>query len=171
MNNPEIIRRVLKDTKTIALIGASIKTSRPSNYVMKYLLDVGYNVIPINPGLKEGTTIHGQKVYESLSSIPACANIDMVDIFRNSAAVPSIVDEILQMNNGNDNDNVIDEDDDDNKHKHNIKSIWMQIGVINEDAALKAKNSGLDVIMNACPKIEIPKLNINISTNNIRSEL
>ena len=166
MNNPEIIRRVLKDTKTIALIGASIKSNRPSNYVMRYLLDNGYNVIPINPGLKEGTTIHGQKVYESLSSIPACANIDMVDIFRNSAAVPSIVDEILEMNNGNDNDNVIDEDDDDNKHKHNIKSIWMQIGVINEDAALKAKKSGLDVIMNACPKIEIPKLNIN----NVRSE-
>ncbi|OEU12543.1 CoA-binding domain-containing protein [Fragilariopsis cylindrus CCMP1102] len=153
-NNPEIIRKVLSNTKTIALIGASIKSNRPSNYVMKYLLDVGYNVIPINPGLKEGTTIHGQKVYESLSSIPACANIDMVDIFRNSAAVPSIVDEILQMNNDND------------KH-HNIKSIWMQVGVINEDAALKAKNSGLDVVMNACPKIEIPKLNIN----NIRSEL
>ena len=167
-NNPEIIRKVLINTKTIALIGASIKTNRPSNYVMKYLLDNGYNVIPINPGLKKGTTIHGQKVYESLSSIPACANIDMVDIFRNSAAVPSIVDEILQMNNGNDNDNVIDEDDEDkHKDKHSIKSIWMQVGVINEDAALKAKNSGLDVIMNACPKIEIPKLNIN----NIRSEL
>ena len=177
MNNPEIIRRVLKDTKTIALIGASIKSNRPSNYVMKYLLDVGYNVIPINPGLKEGTTIHGQKVYNTLSSIPACTNIDMVDIFRKSEAVPSIVDEILLMNNGNDNDVVSDEDDDeDNKHnnkynKHNIKSIWMQVGVINEDAALKAKKSGLDVIMNACPKIEIPKLNINITTNNIRSEL
>ena len=172
-NNPEIIRKVLINTKTIALIGASIKTNRPSNYVMKYLLDVGYNVIPINPGLKEGTTIHGQKVYNTLSSIPACTNIDMVDIFRKSEAVPSIVDEILLMNNGNDNDVISDEDDDeDNKHnnkynKHNIKSIWMQIGVINEDAALKAKKSGLDVIMNACPKIEIPKLNIN----NIRSEL
>ena len=172
MNNPEIIRRVLKDTKTIALIGASIKSNRPSNYVMKYLLDNGYNVIPINPGLKEGTTIHGQKVYNTLSSIPACTNIDMVDIFRKSEAVPSIVDEILLMNNGNDNDVISDEDDDeDNKHnnkynKHNIKSIWMQIGVINEDAALKAKKSGLDVIMNACPKIEIPKLNIN----NVRSE-
>ena len=69
-----------------------------------------------------------------------------------------------------DSDNVIvdDDDDDDDKDKHhNIKSIWMQVGVINEDAALKAKNSGLDVVMNACPKIEIPKLNIN----NIRSEL
>ena len=163
-NNPEIIRKVLINTKTIALIGASIKTNRPSNYVMKYLLDVGYNVIPINPGLADGkTTIHGQKVYESLSSIPACTNIDMVDIFRNSEAVPSIVDEILEMNNGN----VIDEDDEDkHKDKHSIKSVWMQVGVINEDAALKAKKSGLDVIMNACPKIEIPKLNIN----NVRSE-
>jgi predicted CoA-binding protein len=163
-NNPEIIRKVLINTKTIALIGASIKTNRPSNYVMKYLLDVGYNVIPINPGLADGkTTIHGQKVYESLSSIPACTNIDMIDIFRNSEAVPSIVDEILEMNNGN----VIDEDDGDkHKDKHSIKSVWMQVGVINEDAALKAKKSGLDVIMNACPKIEIPKLNIN----NIRSE-
>ena len=162
-NNPEIIRKVLINTKTIALIGASIKTNRPSNYVMKYLLDNGYNVIPINPGLKEGTTIHGQKVYNTLSSIPACTNIDMVDIFRKSEAVPSIVDEILLMNNGN----VIDEDDEDkHKDKHSIKSVWMQVGVINEDAALKAKKSGLDVIMNACPKIEIPKLNIN----NVRSE-
>jgi len=177
MNNPEIIRKVLINTKTIALIGASIKENRPANYVMKYLLDNGYNVIPVNPGLKEGTLIHGQKVYDTLSSIPSHKNIDMVDIFRNSAAVPSIVDEILKMNNNmnndndNDNDVKIDDDDEDNKkHKHhNIKSIWMQVGVINEDTALKAKNSGLDVIMNACPKIEIPKLNI-ISTN-IRSEL
>jgi predicted CoA-binding protein len=175
MNNPETIRKVLINTKTIALIGASIKSNRPSNYVMKYLLDNGYNVIPINPGLKDGSEIHGQKVYDTLSSIPTHKNIDMVDIFRNSAAVPSIVDEILKMNNmdededdnsSNSNDN--DNEDNTNKHKHkhkkhNIKSIWMQVGVINEDAALKAKNSGLDVIMNACPKIEIPKLNINIS--------
>jgi predicted CoA-binding protein len=151
MNNPETIRKVLTNTKTIALIGASIKPKRPSNYVMKFLLDNGYNVIPINPGLKEGSEIHGQKVYDSLSSIPTRNNIDMVDIFRNSDAVPSIVDEILEMNMNNTYDD---------KRHHNIKSIWMQVGVINEDACKKAKNAGLDVIMDACPKIEMPKLNI-----------
>jgi predicted CoA-binding protein len=174
MNNSEIIiRKVLINTKTIALIGASIKPNRPSNYVMKYLLDNGYNVIPVNPGLADGSfEIYGQKVYNSLSSIPTCTNIDMVDIFRNSAAVPSIVDEILKMNSNDndididiDNDDLtIDDDEDNNKQFHNIKSIWMQVGVINEDAALKAKKSGLDVIMNACPKIEIPKLNIRTPT-------
>ena len=130
------IRKVLSQSRTIALVGASQKPERPAHYVMQYLLDKGYKVIPINPGL-EGKALLGQKVYSSLSSIDE--PIDMVDIFRNSAAVPPIVDEAIAVN---------------------AKSIWMQVGVVNEDAAKKANEAGLDVVMNRCPKIEIPRLGL-----------
>lgn len=112
---------------------------RPSNYVMKFLLDNGYNVIPVNPGLV-GQEIHGKMVYTSLSSIPKDVRIDMVDIFRNSEAAPPIVDEAISIG---------------------AKYIWMQSGVINETAAETAKKAGLEVVMDACPKIEIPQLNIS----------
>ena len=137
-NNPETIRKVLTTSKNIALVGASVKSVRPSNYVMKFLLDNGYNVIPINPGL-EGRELHGQKVYGSLSSIPKDVKIDMVDIFRNSEAVPPIVEEAISIG---------------------AKCIWMQSGIINEEAAETAKNAGLEVVMDACPKVEIPQLGI-----------
>jgi predicted CoA-binding protein len=134
----ETIRKVLTNSRTIALVGASAKAARPSNYVMKYLLDYGYNVIPINPGL-EGQELHGKTVYGSLSSIPKeiRSTIDMVDIFRNSEAVPPIVDEAISIG---------------------AKSIWMQSGIIDEAAAETATNAGLDIVMDTCPKIEIPQL-------------
>jgi len=135
-NSPDTIRKVLTTSKNIALVGASAKSARPSNYVMKFLLDNGYNVVPINPGLA-GQELHGQTVYGSLSSIPKDVPIDMVDIFRNSEAVPPIVDEAISIG---------------------AKFIWMQSGVINEAAAKTAKNAGLEVVMNACPKIELPQL-------------
>jgi len=138
-NNPETIRKVLSTSRNIALVGASAKSIRPSNYVMKFLLDNGYNVVPVNPGL-EGQELHGKVVYGSLSSIPKDVHIDMVDIFRNSEAVPPIVDEAISIG---------------------AKCIWMQSGVINETAAEKAKEAGLEVVMDACPKIEIPRLNIS----------
>jgi len=139
-NNPETIRKVLTNARNIALVGASVKTARPSNFVMKFLLDAGYNVIPVNPGL-EGQELHGKMVYGSLSSIPeSVGRIDMVDIFRNSAAVPPIVDEAISIG---------------------AKCIWMQSGVINEAAAETASSAGLDVVMDACPKIEMPRLNIS----------
>ena len=138
-NHPETIRKVLTTSKNIALVGASAKSVRPSNYVMKFLLDSGYNVIPVNPGL-EGQELHGKMVYGSLSSIPNDVSIDMVDIFRNSEAVPPIVDEAISIG---------------------AKSIWMQSGVINETAAEVAKKAGLEVVMDTCPKIEMPQLNIS----------
>jgi predicted CoA-binding protein len=116
---------------------------------MKFLLDHGYNVIPVNPGL-EGQELYGKSVYGSLSSIPKDVRIDMVDIFRNSEAVPQIVDEAISIG---------------------AKSIWMQMGVINEIAAKTAKEAGLDVVMDACPKIEIPQLNISCPSSQPLSEL
>jgi len=148
-NNPDTIRKVLTTSRNIALVGASAKSVRPSNYVMKYLLDNGYNVIPVNPGL-EGQELHGKKVYGSLSSIPKDVPIDMVDIFRNSEAVPPIVDEAISIG---------------------AKSIWMQSGIINDAAAETAKKAGLEVVMNTCPKIEMPQLNISGPSSLPLSEL
>lgn len=131
LNSEATIRKILNNSKTIALVGASPKPERPSNYVMKFLLDHNYDVIPINPGL-EGQELYGKRVFASLSSIPKTVEIDMVDIFRNSDAVPPIVDEAIQVG---------------------AKYIWMQLGVINEEAAEKARNFGLDVVQDACPKV------------------
>jgi predicted CoA-binding protein len=138
MNEEATIRSILTSSKSIALVGASVKTDRPSNYVMKYLLDHGYKVVPVNPGLA-GQTLHGQPVYASLADIPKTEPIDMIDIFRNSEAAGEIVDEAIAVG---------------------AKSIWMQMGVINEEAAQRSQEAGLMVVMNACPKIEIPRLGI-----------
>lgn len=137
-NDEATIRRVLESSKTIALVGASAKPERPAHYVMQYLLDKGYSVIPINPGL-EGKDLLGEKVYASLSGIPSEQKVDMVDIFRNAAACPAIVDEAISIG---------------------AKSVWMQIGVVNEEAASTAQEAGLDVVMDRCPKIEIPRLGV-----------
>ena len=96
LHSEATVRKILTNSKTIALVGASPKPERPSNYVMKFLLDHNYDVIPINPGL-EGQELYGKTVYGSLSSIPKTVEIDMVDIFRNSAAVPPIVDEAISI--------------------------------------------------------------------------
>ena len=134
----ELIKSILRSTKTIAMVGASGNSVRPSYFAMKYLLDKGYVVHPVNPGL-EGKEILGQKVYASLKDVPA--PIDMVDIFRSSDAAAGIVDEALR-----------------EKDRLGIKVIWMQLGVINEDAAAKAREAGLTVVMDRCPKIEYGRL-------------
>ncbi len=127
---------ILRSTKTIALIGASAKEVRPSNIVMKYMLDKGYKVIPVNPGMA-GKEILGQKVYASLSDIPF--SVDMVDIFRNSEAAGAITDEALGLENL-------------------PETIWMQLSVRNDEAAAKAEAKGVQVVMNRCPKMEYGKL-------------
>ncbi|KAG7366883.1 CoA-binding domain containing protein [Nitzschia inconspicua] len=141
------IRKILTNSKTIALVGASAKPERPSNYVMKFLLDHNYDVIPINPGL-EGQVLYGKTVFASLSSIPKSVQVDMVDIFRNSAQVPPIVDEAIEIG---------------------AKYIWMQVGVTNIEAAEKARKAGLEVVQDACPKVQIPVL--GITGPSISSEL
>ncbi|MEQ8321809.1 MAG: CoA-binding protein [Rhodospirillales bacterium] len=134
----ELMRRILKDTRTIAMAGASPNWVRPSNFAMKYLQGKGYQVHPINPG-HAGKEIWGRLTYASLADVPG--PIDMLDIFRNSEAAGTLVDEAIQL-----------------KNEKQIKIIWMQLGVINEDAAKRAEDAGLTVIMDRCPKIEYGRL-------------
>jgi predicted CoA-binding protein len=128
------IARVLSTTRTIALLGASAKPSRPSYEVMAFLLQQGYEVLPVNPGLA-GQTLQGRLVYAQLADIPK--TIDMVDVFRNAAYLPAIVAEACAIG---------------------AKTLWTQLEVVDEQAAATAKNAGIEVIMNRCPAIEIPRL-------------
>jgi predicted CoA-binding protein len=128
------LRRILRDTKTIAMVGASANWNRPSYFAMKYLLDRGYRILPVNPAAA-GQDIMGQKVYGSLDELPLKA--DMVDIFRNSEAAGPITDAAIS---------------------HGAKVVWMQLGVRNDVAAAEAEAAGLQVVMNRCPKIEYGRL-------------
>ena len=134
----EVLVRILSNTKTIALVGASAKPERPSHGVMRFLLEHGYHVTPINPGLV-GQRIHGQLVYGSLSAVPH--SVDMVDVFRESSALPNLVDEIIAL-------------------RIRPKYIWTQLGVYDLPSAMRAEASGIEVVMHRCPAIEIPRLRL-----------
>ena len=133
-----LIARILLSVKTIAMVGASPNEVRPSSFAMKYLTEKGFKIIPVNPG-QAGKEIMGQKVYASVSDIPG--PVDMVDVFRNSEAAGPVTDEVIA-----------------NKARLGVKVLWMQLGVINEEAAKRAEAAGLTVIMNRCPKIEYGRL-------------
>ena len=139
------LRKILRDTKTIAMVGLSANWNRPSFFAAKYLLDRGYKVIPVNPAAK-GQEILGQKVYGSLDELPVKA--DMVDIFRKSGAAGPITDEAI---------------------RHGAKVVWMQLGVVNMEAAERAEKAGLKVVMNRCPKIEHSRLAGTIEWHGIAS--
>jgi uncharacterized protein len=134
--SPDYIRSILQDVKTVALVGASANTVRPSYFVLKYLIDKGYTVIPVNPGLA-GQDLLGQKVYATLADIPV--SIDMVDIFRNSDAALNVTKEALALT-------------------QKPKVIWMQLSVKNHEASELAEAAGLRVVMDRCPKMEYGKL-------------
>jgi predicted CoA-binding protein len=129
-----LIAEVLRSVNSIALLGASQRPERPSYEVMQFLLSRGYDVIPVNPAIGD-TEILGQKVYSSLEEIPR--HIDMVDVFRNSSHLSSIVRDIV---------------------KQSIGIIWTQLDVIDTEAAQYAESHGIRVIMNRCPAIEWPRL-------------
>jgi len=126
------LRKILKETKTIAMVGLSDKWYRPSNFAAKYLLDHGYKVIPVNPAYKE---ILGQKCYKSLLDIKE--NVDVVDCFRKAEEIPQIAKDAITIG---------------------AKVLWMQLGIENEEALKIAENAGLQVVMNRCMKIEHGRL-------------
>lgn len=139
------LRGILREVKTIAMVGASANWNRPSFFAMKYLQHKGYRVIPVNPAAA-GQTVLGEKVYASLKDIPD--KIDMVDIFRNSAAAGPIVDDAIAIG---------------------APIVWMQLGVRNDEAAAKAEAAGRRVVMNRCPKIEYGRLHGELSWGGINS--
>lgn len=136
INDEDEIRRLLGEPRRIAVVGASPNPARPSNGVLAFLVSQGHDVIAVNPG-HAGKTIHGAPVVATLADVEPAAEI--VDIFRNSDdAGPAVDDAIV----------------------HGAKAVWMQIGVVNEAAAQRAGDAGLAVVMDRCPKVEIPRLGL-----------
>jgi len=136
---------LLAETRTIAMIGASDRPDRPSYGVMAFLQSRGYRVLPVNPQIT-GEHVHGEYVWRDLAQIGV--PIDMVDIFRRPLAAGEAVDEAIAAG---------------------AKSVWLQIGVINEDAAARAEAAGLKVVMNRCPKIEYGRLSGEIGWTGVNS--
>ena len=135
------IRGILNSVKTIAVVGVSLNTARPSYFVFKYLRERGYRMIPVNPG-QAGKELLGQKIYAKLSDIPE--PVDMIDVFRASEHALPIVQEALTLN-------------------PRPKVIWMQLTVRNDEAARLAEANGMKVVMNRCPKIEYGRLSSEIA--------
>jgi predicted CoA-binding protein len=144
-----LIREILRSVKTVALVGASKNPTRPSWIVAKYLIERGYTLFLINPGLAGGEIL-GRPVYAKLADIPS--PLDMVEIFRNSAAAGPITDEALRLD-------------------PLPKVIWMQLSVRNDEAAARAEARGVRVIMNRCPKIEYGRLSGEIGWTGVNSRI
>ena len=139
------LRTILQRVKTIAMVRASSNWNRPSYFVMKYLQNKGYRVIPVNPGIA-GQTLLGEKVYASLRDIPE--PVDMVDMFRAAREAPAVVGDAIAIG---------------------AKVVWMQLGIRNDDAAAKAEAAGIEVVMNRCPKIEFGRLGGELSWSGVNS--
>ena len=141
----EYIRNILRETKVIAMVGASSNWNRPSYFAMKYLQRKNFRVIPVNPR-EVGNKILTELVYGTLADVPE--KIDMVDIFRNSEAAGAISDEVIAIS---------------------AKVLWMQLSVRNDAAAARAEAAGLKVVMNRCPKIEFGRLSREIGSMGINT--
>ena len=134
LESDEAIAQLLLQAKRIALVGASAKPERPSHRVMKFLLDEGYEVIPINPGLA-GQKLLGQLVHASLADLPT--SVDMADIFRDAASLPEVTQDVVAAG---------------------IPAMWTQLGLVNAEAERTALDAGLQLVVDRCPAIEIPRL-------------
>lgn len=137
----DLLRKILNRTRTIAAVGVSTNPVRPSNYVARYLSLKGYTVIPVNP-LYAGETVYGETVVDDLAAIPENRGpVQMIDIFRRSDQAGAVVDRAIEV-----------------LGDRGLETIWMQIGVVDEAAAERARARGLTVVMNRCPKIEYQRL-------------
>ena len=143
MNDINTLRRILIENKRVAIVGLSDDWSRPSNFVGKYLLEHGFEVIPVNPKYDE---ILGQKCYADLKDIPT--PVDIVDLFQRSDRIPPFVDDAIKIG---------------------ARVVWMQLGIINEEAAQKARDAGLEVVMNRCVKIEYARLFGGLNTAGVNT--
>jgi len=132
MTDISTLRRILNDYKRVAVVGLSDDWSRPSNFAAKYMLDHGFEMIPVNPKYDE---ILGQKCYPDLKSIPG--PVDIVDLFQRSERIPLFLDDIIEIG---------------------AKVMWLQLGIIHQQAAETARDAGLDVVMDRCIKIEYARL-------------
>jgi predicted CoA-binding protein len=143
----EYIAGILRETKTVAVVGASANEVRPSFFVTRYMIDKGYDVYPINPG-HAGKEIAGRLTYAHLADVPVA--IDMVDVFRGSAFIPALVPQILALN-------------------PLPKVVWTQLTVRHDAAAAELEAAGIKVVMNRCPKIEYARLSGEIGWNGVAS--
>ena len=134
LETDEAIAQLLAQIKRIALVGASAKPERPSHRVMQFLLDEGYEVLPINPGLA-GQELLGQTVYASLADLPL--SIDMADVFRDASSLPAVTQEVMDIG---------------------IPAMWTQLGVVHSEAERTGLDAGLQMVVDRCPAIEIPRL-------------
>ncbi len=146
-----LLRKILRQCRTIAMVGTSANWVRPSYFAMKYLQEKGYRVIPVNPRAA-GEQILGETCYASLAEVPG--RIDMVDVFRGSEEAGEVVDEAIALKEGK-----------------GIEVVWMQLGVRNDDAAARAEAAGLTVVMNRCPKIEYGRLHAELSWGGFNSRI
>ncbi|MBM28346.1 MAG: hypothetical protein CME58_08205 [Halieaceae bacterium] len=134
LESDEAIAQLLLQVKRIALVGASAKPERPSHRVMQFLLNEGYEVLPINPGLA-GRTLLGQTVYASLADLPT--SVDVADIFRDAASLPEVTQDVVTAG---------------------IPAMWTQLGVVHVDAERTALDASLNLVVDRCPAIEMPRL-------------
>lgn len=137
LTRDEDIKALLESARTIAVVGASDRPDRPSYRVMRFLQDHGYRVIPVNPQIT-GEHVHGEFVWHDLGQLGD--PIDIVDIFRRPQAAGEAVDQAIAVG---------------------AKAVWMQLGVVNDEAAARAEAAGLQVVMDRCPAIDIPRLGLS----------